>query len=226
MIIAEDVLLLAYDDESGAADPWAANLDYRLAGALLVELAQLGRIELSHADDPSGARAGRVVVRDAASAGHPELDAALETIAEKPRKPADLVEPPSRGLTNRLLDGLAARGVLRVETGRVLGIIPVTRWPAEDSTHETALRSRLRDVLLERATPDARDAALLAVLRGSGLERGLVPKERRTEAADRLEQLAQSGWATEAASTAIDEMTAVIVAAVIVPSIVTTTIAR
>lgn len=222
MIIAEDLLLLAYDDASGTAGTvW--NLEYRLAGALLVELALEHRIDLTGPTElgPDGrpTTEGRVAVRDGAPTGHRELDAALATVAEKARKPSELVEPLSRGLKERLLEGLAERGVLRREQGRILGIFPTTRWPADDSAHEAALRERLAAVLLEGAAPDARTTALLAVLQGSGLVGGLVPRDRRRQAEARAKELAESGWATEGMARAIDELTAIMVA-VLVPTVI------
>ena len=224
MIIAEDLLLLTYDDESGAPDAWVTHLDLRLAGALLIELAMLGRVE------PSGDRAvtsdgrtvqpGRIVVTDGSPTGHPELDAALAVIATTPRKPAELVEPLSRGLQTRLLSGLADRGLLRRQDGRILGIFPTTRWPAVDSAHETEVRARLAAVLLDGAAPAPREAALLALAQGTLLVRGLVPKDRRAEAEARAKQLAESDWASDAAKKAIDDAAAAIMAAVIVPAVI------
>ncbi|PZR52133.1 GPP34 family phosphoprotein [Xylanimonas oleitrophica] len=224
MIIAEDVLLLAYDDETGAPDAWVNNLDYRLAGALLVELALEHRVDLAGpgetAADGGAVKEGRVVVRDASPTGHPELDAALGQVAERPRKPADLVEPLAGGLEDRLLERLVDRGVLRREERTVLRFFRTTRWPAEDSAHEAALREHLRAVLLDGVAPAPREAALLAVLQGSGLVSRLVPRERRKDAERRASELAESGWASAAAGKAIDELTATIVAAVIVPAVI------
>ncbi|WP_425953397.1 GOLPH3/VPS74 family protein [Xylanimonas sp. McL0601] len=218
MIIAEDLLLLTYDDESGSADPWIDNLAYRLAGALLVELALTGRVEPTdeRTVDPDGktVRRGRIVVRDGSPTGHAELDTALASIAGRPRRPGDLIEPLSRGLQKRLLAGLADRGVLRREQGRILGIFPMTRWPAVDSAHETALRGRLGSVLLDGATPAPHDAALLALAKGTRLVRRLVPKDRRTEAEARAKQVAESGWVTDATTKAIEEAVAAAMVAI------------
>ena len=48
----------------------------------------------------------------------------------------------SKGVRRSLLTGLADRGVLRADEGKVLGIFPTTRWPAVDcSTKRTSASS-------------------------------------------------------------------------------------
>lgn len=225
MIIAEDLLLLAYDDDSGRPQVGADELDYRLAGALLVELALDGRVDVAGPGDVRAdggpARAGRVVVRDPSPAGHPALDRALAVVAERPRQPKDLVRPLSKGLRDALLAGLAERGVLRREEGRVLGIFPRTSWPAQDSTHEERLRAACRAALLDHAAPDARTGALIAVAHGSGVVRGLVPREHRRAAEARAKELSTQSWASGAVKKAVDEM----LVAVMVPVMVAATAA-
>lgn len=220
LTLADDVLLLACDDESGG---WAAvdSLDLRLAGALLAQLAAEGRIAISDTasddvtTDGKRIKPGRVVVRNPAPTGSPELDTALAVIAQKPRTPSHLLDPLAKGLRGRLLEGLAARGILRREERKVLGLFPISRWPAEDATHETALRRRLQAVLLDGLTPEPADAVLLAVLKGSGLEKGLVPKDRRKDARRRLDEVAQLDWADKAIRDAIAAAAAISAAVVV-----------
>jgi hypothetical protein len=231
MLIAEDLLLLAYDDESGT-ESGVANLDYRLAGALLVELAMDGRVEVAArgagggaGETPAGtlpggrapdrakeAAAATVVVRDPSPTGHPALDAALAVVAEKPRRAEDLVEPLSRGVRERLLQALADRGVLRREERKVLAIFPTTRWPAEEQAHESALRTRLTAVLVDGLTPDPRTAALAALLKGSGFVSRLVAKPDRRRAEARVDELAASAWVADGVAAAVAAQAAMLAA--------------
>jgi hypothetical protein len=238
MLIAEDLLLLAYDDQSGT-ESGLANLDYRLAGALLVELAMTGRVDVAvqgagegagqgaggtpagilpsgRAPDEEAARA-TVVVRDPSPTGHPALDAALAVVGEKPRRAEDLIEPLSRGARERLLQALADRGVLRREERKVLAIFPTTRWPAEEQAHESVLRTRLTAVLVDGLTPDARTAALAALLKGSGFVSRLVAKPDRKRAEARVDELAASAGVADGVAAAVAAqvaMTAALAAAV------------
>ena len=51
MLIAEDLLLLLYDDESGKPITGSPGLDYALAGAVLIELTVLGKLDITSAGD-------------------------------------------------------------------------------------------------------------------------------------------------------------------------------
>jgi hypothetical protein len=145
-LLAEDLLLLVLDDETGAQTLDGTRTDLALGGALLLELALAGRVELTK-DGPWWARE-RVGVTDPAPLGDALLDEALVTVAEKPRGSQELVGRLGKGVRARLLDRLQARGVLERRSDTVLGLFPRTRWPTADSRHEEQVRARLRDVLL------------------------------------------------------------------------------
>ncbi|MCL2787976.1 MAG: GPP34 family phosphoprotein [Micrococcales bacterium] len=222
MRIAEELLLLYYDDAKGTVDPLVDSIDYRLAGAVLVELALLDRVEVTESEErlPDGTRVkrGRVVVRGEGSCGDLEFDNALAEVAAKPRTPSALVPILAKGLRKRLLADLAEHGVLRRDKRKAAGLFPHTRWPAEDGAHEASLRARLQAVLLDGATPSPSEAALLALGDGAGLVKRLVPKPHRKEAKARAKEVASSTWASDATKKAIDELMAGVIAAVIVPA--------
>lgn len=158
LLLAEELLLIGLDDESGRArgmfDPGS------LHGALLCDLIERGAVTV---DD-------RTTIHPTGVApGHPALDAVLATIAEDPRprsvshwtsalpwkhtKPAELVA-----------QRLVADGVLSREEGKVLGLFRTVRLPEADPGPERALRERLRSVLVHGTTPSAHDALLVALL--------------------------------------------------------------
>ena len=64
MLIAEDLLLLLYDDESGKPITGAPGLDYGLAGAVLIELTMLGKLDV--AGEGEEVKRGGLKVLDAA----------------------------------------------------------------------------------------------------------------------------------------------------------------
>ena len=223
MLILEDYLLLTLDDVTGKAVGDTSFREQVAAGALLVELALLGRADL--AGDGDGGRVGRIVVRDASPTGNALLDEALDVVrAKEGSTPKALVAPIAKlRPAARAVAALAERGVLRREEGRVLGIFPTTRWPAADSRHEDAVRADLRRVLVEGQAPDARAAAIVALLAatgqagrvlatgGSGADGGpeRTPAGRRDVDA-RAREIARGSWASEAVRAYVDEVTAVI----------------
>ncbi|WP_432940250.1 GOLPH3/VPS74 family protein [Kribbella sp. CA-253562] len=218
MLIAEDLLLLLYDDESGKPLAGSPGLDYALAGAVVVELTLLGKVDIS--GEGEDVKPGRLKVLDASPTGDPLLDERLAMLAEKTgKKPKDVMGKLSKKLRDPLLRRLAERGILEESEGRVLGLFPVTRWPAKDAQHEGDVRAALENVLKLGTRPDERIGALIALL--SALD--VVPKIV-TDAVDRkalkrrAKEIAESDWAAAAVRRAVQDMQAAVTASIVVAS--------
>ena len=137
MLLAEDLLLLLTDDATGKLLLPAEQVDIALGGANLLELTLLERVSL---DDEK-----HVVVLDPSSTGDLVLDGALRVIgARQGRKPKAVVEPLGENLRTVLYARLVAEGVLRAQEKKVLGILPVHRWPTARAEHEERIRAQLR----------------------------------------------------------------------------------
>jgi hypothetical protein len=221
MLIAEDLLLLLYDDESGKPITGAPGLDYALAGAVLIELSVLGKLGI--AAEGEEVKHGRLKVLDATPTGDAILDERLAYVVSKPgKRPSDQIVRLSKKLREQLLASLADRGVLIEDEGKVLGIFPVTRWPAKDARHEAEVRSMLEGVLKVGTSPDQRTGALIALL--SALN--VVPKVV-TDAVDkkalkqRAKEIAESDWAADAVKKAVAQMQAAVTTAVVVSAAAT-----
>jgi hypothetical protein len=163
MNLAADLLLLLMDDDSGKPVVEGTQLDLALAGAVMLDLVTAGRLDVSGPGEE--VRPGRLVVRDASPVEDAVLDAALQAlVGRRPAKPKDALPVLRKGLRPRLLDALVARGILRAEEGRVLGVFPTHRWPAVDSAHEDRVRAGLVEVLVSGRDPQPREAALVSLL--------------------------------------------------------------
>ena len=171
--MAEDLLLLVTDDASGRLSAPAAQVDAGLGGANLVELTLRNMVDLSGEGDQG--KPGRIIVRDPSPAGDTILDAALEIIiAHQGKKPSTVIRPLSKNLRQSLYQRLADGGVVRAEQGRILGVFPTHRWPAQDASHEAEVRRLVTQVLTQQAAPDARTAALIALLHALRCEDKIV----------------------------------------------------
>ncbi|MEH0828477.1 MULTISPECIES: GOLPH3/VPS74 family protein [Micromonospora] len=207
LLLTDELVLLAYDDD-GANRLGRPHLDYGLAGAVLLELALAGRVEVTDK---------RLVVTDPAPTGVPLLDEALATVGSgRPRKPKDWIGKLAKGLPDRVLGGLVDAGVLRRESDRVLLVFPRTRYPSPTGAEpavETAARERMAAALTGDGPVEARTAALLTLTRAVGLDRKIfreLPKERVRA---RIDEIAAGDWASAAAKKAIEEMQAALLVA-------------
>src|SRR5664280_3803553 len=208
MLLAEDLLLLLTDDASGKLLLPAEQVDIALGGANLLELTLVERVSLDEEK--------HVVVFDPSSTGDPILDGALGVIgARQGRKPKAVVEPLGENLRTTLYVRLVDEGVLRAEERKVLGILPVHRWPAARAEHEERMRAQLTQVLVQGTTPGSRTAALVSLLHAlNSVHRIVDPKEHgltRKELQTRAEEVSPGDWASEAVREAIEAVMAAVI---------------
>jgi len=208
MLLAEDLLLLVTDDATGRLSVSGEPVDAGLGGANLAELTLRGQVDVSGDQDP--ARRGRIIVRDPSPPGDEVLDAALQTLVKRQgRKPSAVIGPLGKKLRRVLYQRLTARGVLRAERIRVLGIFPTRTWPAADPGHKAEVRQQVTQALAGAAAPDERTAALIALLHALKCEHKVVDPRpyqlSRRQLRKRAAEIARGNWASEAVRKAIDE---------------------
>ncbi|WP_020577645.1 GOLPH3/VPS74 family protein [Actinopolymorpha alba] len=221
MLIAEDLLLLLLDDNTGRPLADSTKVQYALAGAVLLELALQGRVDVAGPDEE--VRKGRLVVRDRSPLGSPVLDDALELLDHRGgRKPADVIRPLTKGLRDRLLNDLAERGILQRQEGRILRVFPTTTWPARDSSHEDTLRARLHGVLVQGLTPDGRTSALVSLLTAIDVVPKIVDAPDKRALKRRAKEVSEGAWAAEAVRRAVEAVQAAVVTAVMAATVATT----
>jgi hypothetical protein len=206
--ITEDLVLLLFDLESGRALVDSTSLDRAIGGALLLDLSIQDRLTA----DGRGARA-RLSVADASPIRDPLLDAALTKLgSQHPVRAQKAVELLARKTREPVLERLVERGLMRRERARLLGFLPVTRWPAVDTAPVTALRNRVAEVLRD-AAPDQHIALLISLLHAVKAEHKVVEGPRR-ELRARAEQVAQGDWAGPAVRKAVQAVQASVAVAV------------
>ncbi|WP_229399822.1 GOLPH3/VPS74 family protein [Micromonospora okii] len=183
VVLAEELLLLAYDDESGKATMPRISLDLGMAAAVLVELALAGRI--AYAD-------GNLTVADPTGTGEPILDDVLGRIAaDTPHTPSSWVQRLRHGLRDRILGDLVRRGVVRDVEETELGFILVHRYPTADASVEEDTRGRLAEALAGGQLPDERTAALATLVAVLRMEPALgLTGDAARNARVRLEEIA------------------------------------
>jgi hypothetical protein len=223
MRLADELLLLAYDD-SGSAVVSQYALDLGLGGAVMLELALAERFDV---------RDGKIVVVDPGPVGDPVLDDALHRVAtdKKARGPRDWVRKLSENLRERLLGDLVGVGVLAREKDRVLGIFPRTRYPAAHGVVAPAEADTRQRLLAALDGPDPvppRTAALAALVQAVGLARTAFPDRRAGDVRKRVTamveaSLADDRWAPDGVRKAIEEVEAGVMIAVMAATTVTTT---
>ncbi|WP_433279674.1 GOLPH3/VPS74 family protein [Pseudonocardia xinjiangensis] len=196
--ITEDLVLLLLDPGSGRAIVDSTSLDRAVGGALLLDLSTRDRLTA----DETGARAW-LTVADSSTTGDPLLDTALARLEGRhPLRAQKAVERLARKTREPVLQRLVERGLVRRDRGRILGVFPVTTWPAADAGPVTELRRRIAEVLRDGAPPDQHTALLISLVHAVKAEHKLVDGPRRQLRA-RADQVAQGDWAGPAVRKAV-----------------------
>jgi hypothetical protein len=217
MNLPEEFALLAYDDE-GAPVTDGTHLDNGLGGAVLLELALAGKVDVADKT---------VVVLDPAPTGDPLIDRALERIAgDKPRKPGHWVSAFAKGTRDAVMDSLVAQGVVRREKDKVLLVFPRTRYPATHGVEppaETEARQRMIAAVAGTGPVEPRTAALCALVAATDLDKKIFRDMDRKQVKARLKEIGQGAWAATAVKKSIEEIQSAIMVAVVAGSTVATT---
>jgi hypothetical protein len=189
-MLATDLLLLALDDDHGRVLSRAAiGLDFGLAGALVMDLALQGNIDVR----------GDRVTATRTSSDDPLLGDALRVIAATPGKNLPHwvrhLSGALGGLRQRLLDRLVAQGTLEKREKRVLLLFHWNVYPEKDARVEHDIRARLDAVLLHGETPDAETACLIHLAAACRVTDAIYPRDQHKAIKARIDALGDAGIA-------------------------------
>lgn len=188
LTLAEELLLIALDDESGRLinlPPFW--LDTALAAAILMELCLVGRLDT----DPE-----RVVVLSAEPTGSAILDEVLAlVVADRTTHPSSLwirrIGTRGPELCDQVIAGLVSRGVLKSVEKRLLWVFKTRVYPPTSGLEEQEVRSRLMTLLNNTEIPDTRDALLIGLLSATGIMGRLLSTSEATRLQPRIDQIAR-----------------------------------
>ncbi|HUQ60096.1 GOLPH3/VPS74 family protein [Lentzea sp.] len=196
------VLLINQDDNKLRVDGTAA--ENALAGAVLIELVSSGRV----AFEPNGKK---LQVVDPTPLKDPVLQESVGRF-DKPMKPQRAVERLRKKVRENVAAQLEARGVVRVEARKVLGIFPGRSYVITDERAAERVRKAVGEVVLGYRGADERTGALIALLYAVKSVHKVVDGNRR-DMDKRAKEIAAGNWAGEAVRRAVEAIQAGVVAA-------------
>ena len=211
LTLAEELLLVALDDEKGADTAnWGSGVEAGLAGALLLELATAGCVAYE---------GGKVVPADCEPPADPLAAAALDAIrADDKRRDAKAwigrLPKALKPLRSRVALRLVERGTLEERRIRRLGLFEATRYPERDPEPERRLRAAVIEVLVTGREPTPREAMLIALLNAYDLVKRVVPRDDRRAAGKRAKQIAEGDVIGDAVARTLRDVQAATIAAV------------
>jgi hypothetical protein len=203
LTLAEQLLLLALDDETGKLRSLPdRSLDYALAGAILADLTRVGRIQVT-ADtidivDPTPVESTPedFGLLDIEQAGVKSLRGALSHLAGD-----------AHGLRKRLTQQLVEKGILREEDKEFLWVFHFSRYPLADATAENAVRQRLRNRILKPELPlSGSDHVLISLIHVCRMEDLLLSTDEQERHRGRIEEIFQQDRIGKAVMECLEEI--------------------
>lgn len=205
--LAEEIMLLSLDDESGSAQQRQA-AGWAVAGGILLELVLAERVSVV---------GKHLALADTTPTGDQLLDSRMALIetwlrGREKRQVTQWLTKDQAKAAGAALESLCQRRVVVEEKHRALGLFPIRRYPETDGAVEAELRERLGAVVLGGAEPDTRTAGLIALIHAAKLHRLAFPDCPGKQVAARMAEVAAGQWAGESVRAAIRDMEAAIVA--------------
>lgn len=216
-LLAEDLLLLALDDEKGKIIFSSSTaLPYGLAGAILLQLSYEGKISLN--DD-------RVNVVDSSPVNIPILDQCLSLITDtpKPKKVQrwlTLFSGRKVDLKNQLIQGLITKDVIKETEHKILYLIPSKRYPMINGTHENQIRQNIKNIVLNQSPSTQHFTSLISLIHACELINEIFDKSDRKQAKQNIKKIIKNEKVGDSVTQKVNE---IILAAVMVSIITTTT---
>lgn len=159
--LVDDFALLLLNDDGQFAT--RRSVDGLFAVALLIELAQLERLELFDTDN-------RLFVSDDSDTGVPALNEALATLEEnKGTVLKDAMGKLSIGQRERVMGRLVAEGAVEERTERRRLFFTNTTWHVKDTERRKKIHADLREALFGAEEVAEQDEVLIALLSAAGL---------------------------------------------------------
>ncbi|MFI6100925.1 GPP34 family phosphoprotein [Lentzea sp. NPDC051213] len=194
-MLHEDLMLLFINQQTKRLNSDYASIDNALAGAVLLELVNSGRV----AFEPNGKK---LQVVDPTPLRDPLLQESVTRI-HKAMRPQSAVERIRKKLRDNVIAELAGRGVLRTEPRKVLGIFPAKSYLINDERAYDELRKAVGDVVHGYRGADGRTGSLITLLYAVNSVHKVFEGDKRAMK-KRAKDIAAGNWAGDAVRRAVE----------------------
>lgn len=202
---AEEIMLLTLDDDTGKfTKSGTPEVNYALAGAVLMDLALLSKID-------ADLKTLRVV--DTSPTGEDLLDGFLEMIGKDKEQNTtqywvSLIAEHAEEIQNNSLAKLVERGILQEEEKKILWVFETRRYPMIDDKEEKEVKKRMLDLLLSDDIPSPRDVVLICLVDTCGLFPTILNRKEVDRLEPRITQLKKLDLIGQAVTASLQRLNA------------------
>jgi len=219
LFLYEELMLLALRDEKGTLEADETKFVYTVAGSLLADLLLLKRIGVEEVKQKK-----LINVLDRARVGDPILDECMARLTSAKRR-ASLKTWVSRfvsikRLRRRVALQLCRRGILRADEATVLLVFTRKIYPELDPRPERELVERLRQAIFTDVREvDSGTTVLISLAHRADVLKNVFDKWELKRRKDRIDRICEGEMTGPAAQEVFEAMEAVMLAAVLMPAI-------
>ncbi|HAF27754.1 MAG TPA: hypothetical protein DCG75_01780 [Bacteroidales bacterium] len=209
--VFEKFILLSLDSKKGKFLIDTMSLNYGIAGAILMELSELNKINIERK---------KLILVDSKLTKNQVIDGCIKLIynSKKNRRIKywiNKIGNNSTGFKKQILNELKLKGIIKIEKNSFLwGLINIYRYPILNTKPVDEQTSKLRKIVLENEKPDLESILLLSLMNSCKLTRILFINKKENRAANKIiKELTQNIEISNTVSQALKEIqTAVLVA--------------
>ena len=208
LTLSEELMLIALNDEKGHLVNMGANMQFGLAGAILMELAEMKKIDV---------REKTVHLTQPGPVSDSILNEAIGLFRQssKPRKLNYWIMKfgnRANKWKKMILKSLVHKHILVEKEKRFLGIIPYKRYPMVNPTYENEVKNRIRKITLQDSVASEEELMLIGLVHVCDLSTEIFKeKSERKIAKKKMKELS----AHNPYSKVINETQAAITAAIV-----------
>lgn len=203
LTLAEELLLITLDDESGTLLDSISPFKYHIAiaASLIMELTLKGKLDLDEK---------KLFVVSSVDTGDPILDQALaEIVAEKTSLATTewLKRFATRGedLSNQIMESLVAKGIMQLVDKRLFWVLRTRAYSATSGIEEREVKARIMLLLNSDEIPDPNDILLVGLLKAVGIFSLLLSPSELARLQNRIDEIANLEEINRSLSASIQE---------------------
>ncbi|PID28198.1 MAG: hypothetical protein CSB55_05935 [Candidatus Cloacimonadota bacterium] len=208
--IAEELLLLALDDEKGVLVPMPfMALDFGLSAALLMEMELKGFLRVEN----------EKIIVDDVDTGDDLTNGAKNRIlkSKTPKSPYFWIKEialNSSDLKLRTIKSLIDKKILTTQERKILWIIPQRRYPVINDKEEIEVRTRIRQIIYGGIKPTKHDIVLIGLILACDLVDEIFVRDEKAKAVAKLTELADLDLISSAVIKDVNDLQQIITSAV------------
>ena len=205
LTLTEETVLLMLEDESGRFVHIPEHcVSHALAGAVLMELAFLGKIDTD---------AKRLFVTDGEPVGDDLLDPVFRRICAAREQHdcrywIETIGPDAADIRSRALARLCERGVLEAKEDLFLWVFRSRRYPpaGDGPAERREVKLRMMSLLFSEEIPEPRDVAIMGLADTCGIFKHLLSRQEQQRARARIDRIRQLEMITDTVAAAVRDI--------------------